>query len=133
MGSACTFLPAQPNLDGFTPLTVALNISRPTSQSAAIREVRRSGEQRFAGSLGGAALAACVFLVWPRKRRAWQLSVFLILAGILGEISGCSGTKGGTAAAGGPSSNSFIATVTASGGAGAQAVSHSVSLAVSVQ
>jgi hypothetical protein len=134
MGSACTFLPAQPNLDGFTPVTVALNISRPTSVSAAIRTTRPGGAQGLAGSLGGATLAACAFfLAWPRKKRAWQLSVFLILAGTLGEISGCSGAKGGSAATGGPSSNSFIATVTASGGAGAQAVSHSLTLAVTVR
>jgi len=134
MGSSCTFLPAQPNLDGFTPLTVALNVSKPTSLSAAIRNTRPNGAQRLGGSLGGATLAACaVLFAWPRKKRDWQWSALLILAGTLGAVTGCSGVKGGSTGTNGPSTNSFIATVTASGGTGAQAVSHSVTLAVTIQ
>jgi hypothetical protein len=134
MGSSCTFLPAQPNLDGFTPLTVALSISKPTGLSAAIRRALPSEAKRFAGSLGGATLAACaILLAWPRKKRAWQLSAVLVLAGILSAMSGCSGKGSGALVTNGPSTNFFIATVTASGGTGAQAVSHTLTLAVTVQ
>jgi subtilase family serine protease len=133
MGSSCTFLPAQPTLDGFTPLTVALAISKPTGLTAAIRTILPSGAQSFASSLGTVTFACILFLAGRRKKRIWQLSTFLILTGILGAMSGCSGIKGGSTAPGGTSTNSFIATVTASGGTGAQAVSHTLTLAVMVQ
>ncbi len=133
-GSSCTFLPAKPTLDGFTPLSVGLNISRPPAQASAIRMALHSGAQRFASSLGGATLAASVMLLaWPRKKRSWQLGAFLVLAGFLGVMSGCSGNKSVSGAPSGPSTNSFVATVTASGGAGAQAISHNLTLAVTVQ
>jgi hypothetical protein len=133
MGSSCTFLPAQPNLDGFTPLSVALNISKPTSLTAVIPMAPASGAQRFLSSLGAVTLACVFLLACPRNKRAWQLRALLVLAGILGAMSGCSGVKGGSAPPGGTSTNSFIATVTASGGTGAQAVSHTLTLAVTVQ
>jgi len=133
-GSSCTFLPAQPTLDGFTPLMVALNISKPPAKASAIRMAFHNGAQRLAGSLAGATLAACaVLLAWPRKKRSWQLGTFLVLAGFLGVMCGCSGNRSVSSAPSGPSSSSFVATVTASGGAGAQAVSHTVTLAVTVQ
>jgi hypothetical protein len=133
MGSSCTFLPAQPNLDGFTPLTVALNISKPTSLTAVLPMAPARGARRFLSSLGAVTLAGVFLLARPRKKRAGQLRALLVLAGILGAMSGCSGVKGGSTPPGGTSTNSFIATVTASGGAGAQTVSHTLTLAVTVQ
>jgi len=134
LGSSCTFLPAQPTLDGFSPLMVALNISKPPAQASALRMALHSGAQLWASSLGGATLAACaVLLVWPRKRCSWQLGTFLLLGGFLGAITGCSGNKSVSSAPSGPSTSSFVATVTANGGTGAQAVSHTVTLAVTVQ
>jgi hypothetical protein len=132
-GSSCTFQPAQPKLDGFTPLTVALNISKPPAQAAAIRMASYKGSHSFASSLGSAALACAFLLAWPRKKRSSRLVGLLVLAGFLGVMGGCSGNKSVSSAPGGTSTNSFVATVTASGGAGALAVSHSVTLAVTVQ
>jgi hypothetical protein len=132
-GSSCTFQPAQPNLDGFTPLAVALNISRPPVQAAAIRMLLQDGAQRLAGCLGCAALACAIFLAGPRRKRSWQLGALLLTLAFLGAMGGCSRNKGVSGGSGGTSTNSFVATVTASGGAGAQAVSHSVTLAVTVQ
>jgi hypothetical protein len=132
-GSSCTFLPALPTLDGFTPLTVALNISKPPAQASAIRMALHSGARGMAGSLAGATLACAFLLAWPRKKHPWQLRAFLVLAGFLGAMCGCSGNKSVSSAPSGPSTSSFVATVTASGGAGAQAVSHTVTLAVTVQ
>jgi len=131
-GSACTFTPAQPNLNGSTPVSVALSISKP-SQIEALR--MPSGPRAIIGitvSLGGMTLACTVLLAWPGKKRALRFCAFLIFAGSLTAVSGCQhlGTSGST---GGTSSSSFIATVTASGGAGAQAVTHSVTLQVTVQ
>jgi hypothetical protein len=132
LGSTCTFQPAIANLDGFTPLTVALRISKPAALSAAVRTPLQIGAQRLAGSLGGATLA-CAILLAPRKKRSWQLGALLLTLALLGAMSGCSSNKSASNGPGGPSTTSFVATVTASGGTGAQAVSSSVTLAVTVQ
>src|SRR5208282_1924798 len=127
LGSTCIFLPAQPNLDGFTPTTVALTITKPPVQSSAIRMAAlRTGAQRLAGTLGGVTLACAFLLAWPRKKRSWPLCTFLLLAGLLGATSGCSGGMSVSSAPGGTSTNSFVVTVTASGGTGPQAVSQTV-------
>jgi len=134
LGSSCTFLPAQPSLDGFTPLTVALRIGKPAAQSAAIRMPLQNGAQRLASSFGGAMLVCAILLACPRKNRSWQLGTLLLIAALLlGAMNGCSSNKSASSGPGGPSTSSFVATVTASGGTGAQAVSHSVTLAVTVQ
>jgi hypothetical protein len=133
MGSSCTFLPAQPALDGFTPLTVALSITKSPQLSSAIRMAFHSGARRLAGSLAGATLAGAFLLAWPRKKRAWPPCALLVLAGSLSAMSGCSGSHSVSTTPGGPSTGSFVVTVTASGGTGAQAVSHSVTLQVTVQ
>jgi hypothetical protein len=133
MGSSCTFQPAQPTLDGFTPLTVALSITKPTQLSSAIRMAFHSEAQRLAGSLVGATLAGAFLLGWPRKKRAWPLCASLVLAGFMSAMSGCSGNPSASTTPGGTSTGSFVATVTASGGSGAQAVSHGVTLQVIVQ
>lgn len=133
LGSSCSFLPAQPSLDGFTPLTVALNISKPPAQSSAIRMALHRGSQMFASSLVGLALACTFLLALPRKKRSWQLGAVLLFAASLSALGGCSGNKSVSSAPSGPSTSSFVATVTANGGAGTQAVSHTVTLAVTVQ
>lgn len=130
-GSNCSFQPAQPMLDGFTPLTVTLNISKPPAQ-AAVRMALLNWS-RGLPSVMGVILAGAFLLAWPRKKRLSRLAAILILAVFLGAMAGCSGNPNASSGSGGTSTNSFIATVTASGGTGAQAVSHSVSLAVTVQ
>jgi hypothetical protein len=134
-GSSCSFLPAQPSLDGFTPLTVALSITKPPAQSAAIRTAFRSGAQRLNVSLAGAAFACAFFLGWSGRKRRWHPCVVLILGGLLGALGGCSGgmSVAPPQSGGSGSTTSFVMAVTASGGAGAQAVSHSVTLQVTVQ
>jgi subtilase family serine protease len=148
-GSACTFLPAQPNLNGFSPLSVALTISKP-SQIAAFRMPSAQRALTIAACLGAMALA-CVALPWPAKKRG-TLSAFLclrtspkcdaplrltalllIFAGSLWALVGCQSAQGTSGSSGGSSSTSFIATITASGGSGAQAVSHNVTVQVTVQ
>jgi hypothetical protein len=133
LGSTCTFLPAQPNLDGFTPTTVALTITKPPDQSSAIRMALHTGAQRLAGTLGGATLACAFLFAWPRKKRSWPLCAFVLLGGLLVATTGCSGGMSVSTAPPGSSTNSFVVTVTASGGTGAQAVSQTVTLAVTVQ
>jgi hypothetical protein len=133
LGSTCTFLPPQPSLDGATPFTVALTITKPPAQASAIRMAFHTGARRFAGSLGAATLACAFLLARPRKKRTWQLTAFLVLASFLSVMSGCSGGMSVAPPQSGPSTISFDVTVTASGGSGAQAVSHNVTLHVTVQ
>jgi subtilase family serine protease len=133
LGSSCTFLPAQPSLDGFTPVMVALSISKPPAQSSAIRMALGNPAARLSNAFRG-ALLVCVFLVtWPRKKRSWRMGALLLIAAFFSAMSGCSGGKSVSSAPSSPSASSFIATVTASGGAGAEAVIHTVTLAVTVQ
>jgi hypothetical protein len=134
-GSTCAFEPAQPNLNGSTPQTVALTISKPPEQSAAIGNARHSRVQRLVGSFAAATLACAFLFSWPRKKRVPQLIAFLVLVGLLGVVCGCQGGRSISTAPTGSSTSttSFVVTVTASGGAGAQAVSHSVTLQVTVQ
>jgi len=133
LGSSCTFLPAQPSLDGFTPLQVALSISKPPVPSSAIRMALGNPARRLSNAFRG-ALLACIFLVtWPRKKRSWRPGALLIIVAFSSAMSGCSSGQSVANAPSAPSTNSFIATVTASGGAGAVAVSHTVTLAVTVQ
>jgi hypothetical protein len=133
LGSSCTFLPAQPSLDGSTPLQVALSISKPPAQSSAIGMSLGDPDQRLSNAFRGALLASIFLVTWRRKKRSWRLGALLIIAAFSSVMSGCSGGKSVSEAPSAPSTNSFIATVTASGGAGAEAVSHSVTLAVTVQ
>jgi hypothetical protein len=134
-GSTCAFQPALPNLNGSTPLTVALTITKPPEQSAAIRAALRSGTQRMAALFAGATIACAFFFALPRKKRAPQLIALFFLSSFLGVMCGCQGGASVSSQPTGPftSTTSFVVTVTATGGAGAQAVSHSVTLGVTLQ
>jgi hypothetical protein len=133
LGSSCTFLPAQPSLDGSSPLQVALSISRPPVQSSAIRMALGNPARRLSNAFRGALLACILLVSWPRKKRSWRPGALLIIAAFSSAVCGCSSGKSVSSAPSAPSTNSFIATVTASGGVGAEAVSHTVTLAVTVQ
>jgi len=133
LASSCTFLPAQPSLDGFNPLQVVLNISKPPAQSSAIRRALGNSARRFPNAFRGALLACILLVTWTRKKRSWRAGALLVVIAFFSAVSGCSGGKSVSNAPSAPSTNSFVATVTASAGAGAQAVSHTVTLAVTVQ
>ncbi len=132
-GSTCSFVPPQPNLDGFTPLTVALRITRPPAIVATMQKAYPRGAARIVSSLMGTMLACAFLLAWPEKKRWSRVAVLLVLVSLLGGMGACSHTQSGSIGSGGTSTNSFVASVTASGGAGAQAVSHTLTLAVTVQ
>lgn len=135
-GVSCSFQPSQLNLDGFTNMTTTLAISK-TGQAAIHAQVHERNLM-LAGSFGG-LIASCVLLVWPPRKRPHhsKVAILLIFVCLLGAAIGwTSGCGGGTTASPPPptgTANSFIVTVTAAGGTGAQAVSHTVTLAVTVQ
>jgi hypothetical protein len=121
-GVTCSFQPLQLNLDGFTAANDTLTISKAAGQSAfrlALRQPRLLG-----GFLGGLGAAGFCLLAWPRKKRCWPVILFFFSC-LLVAI----GCGGGSA----PTTNSFVVTVTATGRSGAQAVSHTVTLAVTAQ
>jgi hypothetical protein len=133
VGSACTFSPAQPSLNGATPLTVVLSITGPPDQTSAIRMASGSVSKQAGRSLVAVTLGFAFLFAWPRKKRWWPFCAFLALAGFLGAMAGCSGDRSVSTAPSTSSTSSFVVTVAASGGAGAQAVSQSVTLQVTVQ
>jgi hypothetical protein len=134
MGSTCAFTPAQPQLNGLSPVTVSMTVTRPSLQTGSLLRNARPGANWRAASLSGMALAGAVLLVWPRKLRSWRVVLFVLVAAFLGALTGCSHAGSTSAGGGGGSSNtSFVGTVTASGGSGAQAVSHSATFQVTLQ
>jgi len=130
-GSTCTFQNAAPVLNGFTPVTIPVSITRPSLQAAS-NAAFTDRAHRSALPLAGVGFACVALLIWPRKKRPWQLAILLLLAGCLGASSGCSHLPN-SSTGGANSTTSFVATITASGGTGAQAVTHSVTVQVTVQ
>jgi len=132
-GSTCAFAPAQPQLNGFSPLTVTMTVTRPSVQTSFLLWHAPGEASWRAASIGGLSLAVCALFVWPRKRRLWGVAVLLFSVALLSELTGCSHAGSTSTGGGGSSGTSFIGTVTASGGSGAQAVSHSATFQVTLQ
>lgn len=127
-GTSCSFQPATLNLDGFTPQTTTLTISMTSASGANLRG------SLFAASAQGLGLACCGFvfvLGWTRRWRS-RFGNMLILVTLLGVVAGCGGgsSSGGTTT--NPATN-YVLVVSATGGSGTSAVSHSVSLSVTAQ
>ncbi len=131
-GATCSFQPTQLLLDGFDSMTTALTITR--SAQASLRAASTGPLRKLPLSLGGLSAAACLFLfVSCRKRRSGFLCAILVLICSLGVCAGCGGSSSSAAPPGPPPQTATIVTVTASGGSGTLAVSHSVTLAVTLQ
>ncbi|MBV8631143.1 MAG: Ig-like domain repeat protein [Silvibacterium sp.] len=133
-GTTCSFQPSTLTLDGFNPQTTTLTISMGAGSTSA---GAADGSHLFAARLGGLGLA-CVFLLgWPRRRRS-HFGNMLLLAVLLGVAAGCSGGSNppstNTVTSSNPSTpQSYVLVVTATGTANTSTVSHTVSLAVTVQ
>jgi O-antigen ligase len=80
-----------------------------------------------------AKLALVALLLLPARRRYAKFALVALLASLLVSFNGCSGGQTAAPPQNPPSSSSFVLTVTASGGSGSQAVSHTVTLQVTVQ
>ena len=131
-GSTCTFIPANPVLDGFTPQSISLSITKPAAVAAVARMAMAQPATRMLRSFGGAMFACALFLFWPQRRRSLGLVLAIICAGFLGVMSGCSSNPSASTGPG-PQPTTFVVTVNASGGTGAMAVSHTVTLQATVQ
>ena len=138
-GASCSFQPATLNLDGYTPLTITLTISKHATSANAIRPAGEWQPMRMlAGAMSSVSVACSLLLIWPGKKRAGPWCILVFLFGALGVAIGCSGgsspsTPTGTTTTTSPTTNSYVVVVTAIGGSGALAVSHTVSLSVTSQ
>jgi hypothetical protein len=125
-GTSCSFQPATLSLDGFTPQTTSLTISKTSGTSA------RKGESLLPGSAASVSLACVFVLCWMGRRRS-RFGTMLILVILLGVAAGCGGGSSNNTTATNPTPNSYVLVVTATAGSGPTAVSHSVSLSVTSQ
>jgi len=125
-GTSCSFQPATLNLDGFTPQTTSLTISKTSGTSA------RKGESLLPGSAASVSLACVFVLCWMGRRRS-RFGTMLILVILLGVAAGCGGGGSNNTTTTNPTPNSYVLVVTATAGSGPTAVSHSVSLSVTSQ
>ncbi len=127
--------PAQLNLDGFTPASAKVTITKSTAQ-AMIRFDSLRRQLRFSGPAAALGMVLALLLFWPRRNYQLRQCAFILLIWSIGAIAGCGGSSSSatpTVAPGGPTPAFTVVTVTASGGSGATAVSHSVTLAVTLQ
>lgn len=141
-GATCAFQPAQPLLDGFTPVTAKLTITKSAAQGA-VRVASFRPTRAFAGPFAALGLAVVSLLGLTRtKRRMLRTLVFqgcatILLVGSLGGLAGCGGSASSapapTVSTNTPAPSFSIVTITATGSNGATPVSHTVTLAVTVQ
>jgi len=126
MNVTCSFQPSPLTLDGFTPMTDTVSFTKVAGAGAA-----RATLLRRIGKLGEVGIACVVLFALRRRKRHARLATLALVLGIIAALNGCSGgNSNGVPVAGG---NIFAVAVTASGGKGAQAVSHSVTFTLTVQ
>ena len=126
---ACSFQPASVMLNGAASATDAVTF---TITSAAA--LARSPDFAFVRPLAGLSLAFVLFLVWPRTRRyARHFALLGVFLGLV-AMSACGGSSSSSTTMNTPPpATTSIVTITATGGLGTSAVSHSVTLALTVQ
>ena len=124
----CSFQPSSLTMDGTTTMTDTVTITKVATQGAA-----RSALVRGLRTIGELGIVCAVLLAWPRKNRRaqWAWASMGLLLGAAAVLSGCSGNSNTVVPA--PGVNTFSIVVTASGGTGPLAVSHSVTFSLTVQ
>jgi hypothetical protein len=136
-GATCSVQPAQLSLDGFTPASAKVTITKSTAQ-ATMRFDSLRRQPRLSGSVAALGMVVILLFGWPGKKRHLQVYAFLILICWLGGLSGCGGSSSSATTPttptvpGAPAAFSVV-TLKASGGTGVTAVSHTVTLAVTLQ
>ena len=126
---ACSFAPSSVVMNGFSDMTDTVTFSK--TSTAAVAHV---ASLRWTRALAGMSLVSVLLLVWPRKTRYARRAGLLLLLGCLAVSNGCGGGSSTTTTTSPPPvMTTYVVTVTASGGLGTSAVSHSVTLALTVQ
>jgi len=126
----CSFQPEPLVMNGSPSATDTVTFTK-TSAAAMAHPARFE----FARPLAGLSLACALLIAWPRRRRYVRQLALLTLLGSLAAINGCGGGSSSSTvtAPPPPAPSTYSVTVTASGGLGNMAVSHSVTLALTVQ
>jgi hypothetical protein len=126
---ACSFAPSSVVMNGFSDMTDTVTFSK--TSTAAVAHV---ASLRWTRALAGMSLVSVLLLVWPRKTRYARRAGLLLLLGCLAVSNGCGGGSSTTTTTSPPPvMTTYVVTVTASGGLGTSAASHSVTLALTVQ
>jgi len=131
-GATCSVQPAQLNLNGFTPASTQVTITK--SATGAVRLFPLGRQRLFGSSAAALSLFFLFFLGWIRNQRPLQLCASMIFICVLGGMAGCGGGSTTSASPGVPIS--AVVTLTASGTSGffpTSTVSHTVTLAVTLQ
>jgi subtilase family serine protease len=133
-GASCSVQPAQLSLDGFTPANAKVTITKSAAQ-ATIRFDTLRRQPGFSGFVAALGMVLALLLGWHGKKRRLQVCALLILICSLGGLAGCGGSSSSATPPPVPGTlGAFsVATLKASGGAGVTAVSHTVTLAVTLQ
>jgi hypothetical protein len=127
--------PAQLNLDGFTPVNAKVTIAKSSAQIL-IRFDSLRRLPTFSASMAAVIIVFALLIGSATKKRQLQVCALLILICSLGALAGCGGSNSSATtptASGTPSTNLSIVTLRATGGAGVTVVSHTVTLAVTLQ
>jgi hypothetical protein len=132
--STCTFAPASLNATAGSSGTATVTIAA----KAASSDVRLKAEiQRSMTTFGGIAIAGFCFLLCPRKRSVWMLSIIGALAfATLVGLSGCGGSTNSaptTPSDPGTPTGTTNVTIAATAVAGSTTVQHSAIVSVTVQ
>lgn len=132
--ATCSVQPAQINLDGFTPANAKVTITK-SAAHASIRFDSLRPQPRVSGSVAALSMVFALLFGWPGKKRHLQVCAFLILICWLGGLAGCGGSSSSatTPTVSGTPAAFSVVTLQASGGVGVTAVSHTVTLAVTLQ
>jgi hypothetical protein len=137
-GSACTFLPPQVFLDGFTPASSAVTITE-SSAGASLRAAGTSAQMMLASAAAGLGFVGVLLIPWSAKsrKRHWTLFAIAMLACFIAPGAGCGGGNSSqtqsTTPTPSPSGKSYTVMLTATGGSGTTTVTHSVSMQVNFQ
>ncbi|WP_263360035.1 FG-GAP-like repeat-containing protein [Acidicapsa ligni] len=132
--SSCSFTPSTLSVSAGNSGTTTLSIST----KAASTNIRlKVGSQAHLAGLGVIAAGGLLFLILPRKRAGWFLLVAVVTLGSLIPLSGCGGgsspsTPTGSSDPGTPTGTSNI-TVTATATSGSTTITHTATIALTVQ
>jgi hypothetical protein len=132
--ATCSVQPAQLFLDGFTPASAKVTITKSGTQGA-VRLASFRRPRPLSGPIAALSLVLVFLLGCPRKQRYLQVYALIALCLLSGIIAGCSSASSPATPAptSGITGTSTVVTVTANGGFGPNAVSHNVTLVVTFQ
>ncbi len=124
----CSFVPAVLMLNGSMATTDKVTFTKISSAAVA-----HPATLALTRAFAGLSLGCMLLVVWPRSRRHTRRIALLLLLASLAATNACGGGSSTTTVTAPPPPPTVAVTITATGGFGASAVTHSVTLALTVQ